>query len=238
MPKSRASRGILLTSNLPQLQNLIKRDPISYREEFLTQYNHYLSLLRLLQHSPLAFSNDSGTAGDGTIKSSSNSSTSNGQHFRELVTFISQVAQCYPAETKTFPKELGDLLMEDGKIGGSGGARGIGNDTRKSIVQNLVMLRNKGVTTSQQYVIAVPERACTLADSACADFWRFFSHYYRLQPLPLCDRSSKNKFLPISRRQTRRPKITSSTVLCKPFFSIWSIEVWTRTSSVTRVVTL
>ncbi|GHJ84265.1 hypothetical protein NliqN6_0667 [Naganishia liquefaciens] len=150
MPKSRASRGILLTSNLPQLQNLIKRDPISYREEFLTQYNHYLSLLRLLQHSPLAFSNDSGTAGDGTIKSSSNSSTSNGQHFRELVTFISQVAQCYPAETKTFPKELGDLLMEDGKIGGSGGARGIGNDTRKSIVQNLVMLRNKGVTTSQQ----------------------------------------------------------------------------------------
>lgn len=152
MPKSRASRGILLTSNLPQLQNLIKRDPISYREEFLTQYNHYLSLLRLLQHSPLAFSNDSGTAGDGTIKSSSNSSTSNGQHFRELVTFISQVAQCYPEETKTFPKELGDLLMEDGKIGGSGGARGIGNDTRRSIVQNLVMLRNKGVTTSQQYV--------------------------------------------------------------------------------------
>lgn len=150
MPKSRASRGILLTSNLPQLQNLIKRDPISYREEFLTQYNHYLSLLRLLQHSPLAFSNDSGSAGDGTIKSSSNSSTSNAQHFRELLTFIAQVAQCYPEETKTFPTELGDLLMEDGKIGGSGGARGIGNDTRKSMVQNLVMLRNKGVISSQK----------------------------------------------------------------------------------------
>jgi protein SDA1 len=150
MPKSRASRGILLTSNLPQLQNLIKRDPISYREEFLTQYNHYLSLLRLLQHSPLAFSNDSGSTGDGTIKSSSNSSSSNAQHFRELLTFIAQVAQCYPEETKTFPTELGDLLMEDGKIGGSGGARGIGNDTRKSMVQNLVMLRNKGVISSQK----------------------------------------------------------------------------------------
>ncbi|KAJ9121203.1 hypothetical protein QFC24_004877 [Naganishia onofrii] len=150
MPKSRASRGILLTSNLPQLQNLIKRDPISYKEEFLTQYNHYLSLLRLLQHSPLAFSNDSGTAGDGTIKSSSNSSTSNAQHFRELLTFIAQVAQCYPQETKTFPAELGDLLIEDGKVGGGGGSRGLGNDTRRSIVQNLVMLRNKGVITSQK----------------------------------------------------------------------------------------
>ena len=32
-------RGALLTSNLPQLQNLIKRDPEGYKEEFLQQWN-------------------------------------------------------------------------------------------------------------------------------------------------------------------------------------------------------
>src|SRR6266566_5677968 len=36
-------RGLLRTSNLPQLQNLIKRDPVSYKEEFLQQWNHYNS---------------------------------------------------------------------------------------------------------------------------------------------------------------------------------------------------
>ncbi len=29
-------RGFLSTSNLPQLQNLIKRDPVSYKESVLT----------------------------------------------------------------------------------------------------------------------------------------------------------------------------------------------------------
>jgi len=62
-------RGILLTSNLPQLQNLIKRDPTAYKEEFLQQWNHYDSIRQIFLTSP----------------------SEHAQHFRELVGFISQV---------------------------------------------------------------------------------------------------------------------------------------------------
>ena len=41
------ARGLQDTSNLPALQNLLKRDPAAYTEEFLAQWNHYESLRRL-----------------------------------------------------------------------------------------------------------------------------------------------------------------------------------------------
>jgi len=65
-------RGLLRTSNLPQLQNLIKRDPVSYKEEFLQQWNHYNSTRQIFQINP----------------------AEQASHFRELVTFISQVRIC------------------------------------------------------------------------------------------------------------------------------------------------
>ncbi|KAG2158013.1 SDA1-domain-containing protein [Suillus bovinus] len=111
-------RGVLLTSNLPQLQNLIKRDPAAYKEEFLQQWNHYNSIRQIFQINP----------------------DEQAQHFRELVSFISQVAQCYPKETKDFPSHLSTLLLENYGT--------LAPDTRKTLVQNLVMLRNKDVITS------------------------------------------------------------------------------------------
>ncbi|KAI0781265.1 actin cytoskeleton organization and cell cycle progression protein [Trametes elegans] len=111
-------RGVLLTSNLPQLQNLIKRDPTAYKEEFLQQWNHYNSIRQIFQINP----------------------DENAQHFRELVSFIAQVAQCYPKETADFPSQISTLLLE------SYGT--LSPDTRRSLVQNLVMLRNKNVITS------------------------------------------------------------------------------------------
>uniref|UniRef100_A0A8C2AU19 Protein SDA1 n=1 Tax=Cyprinus carpio TaxID=7962 RepID=A0A8C2AU19_CYPCA len=41
-----------LPTNLPQLQNLIKRDPKSYTEEFLQQYRHYQSNVEIFKHQP------------------------------------------------------------------------------------------------------------------------------------------------------------------------------------------
>ncbi|KAI0956922.1 hypothetical protein AcW1_005479 [Taiwanofungus camphoratus] len=111
-------RGVLLTSNLPQLQNLIKRDPTAYKEEFLQQWNHYNSIRQIFQINP----------------------DEQAQHFRELVAFISQVAQCYPKETAEFPSHLSTMLLENYGT--------LSPDTRKSLVQNLVMLRNKNVITS------------------------------------------------------------------------------------------
>jgi hypothetical protein len=64
------ARGVLLTANLPQLQNLIKRDPTGYKEEFLQQWNHYNSIRQIFQINP----------------------DEQAQHFRELVSFISQAS--------------------------------------------------------------------------------------------------------------------------------------------------
>ncbi|KAI0270933.1 SDA1-domain-containing protein [Russula aff. rugulosa BPL654] len=111
-------RGLLRTSNLPQLQNLIKRDPVSYKEEFLQQWNHYNSTRQIFQINP----------------------AEQVSHFRELVTFISQVAQFYPAETSEFPSHLSSLLLDS--------YSSLSPDMRHSLLQNLVMLRNKGVITS------------------------------------------------------------------------------------------
>ncbi|WVQ84477.1 hypothetical protein IAT38_006629 [Cryptococcus sp. DSM 104549] len=133
MGKSRASRGILLTNNLPQLQNLIKRDPEGYKEEFLTQYNHYTSLLRLHSLSSTT-----------PTPSSSSANDKSNDLFAELITFICQVAQCYPAETKDLPKELSALLL--GGEAGSGAA--VAGDLRKTVVKNLVMMRNKEIIDS------------------------------------------------------------------------------------------
>lgn len=66
----------LLTSNLPQLQNLIKRDPAGYREEFMQQWNHYESMRRLFELNP----------------------DEEGERFREVITFISQVRPSFPSE--------------------------------------------------------------------------------------------------------------------------------------------
>ncbi|KAJ3565096.1 hypothetical protein NP233_g7864 [Leucocoprinus birnbaumii] len=115
-------RGLLLTSNLPQLQNLIKRDPVAYKEEFLQQWTHYNSIREIFKTNP----------------------DEQAQNFRELVTFISQVATCYPNETKEFPSHISSLLLEN--------YGALSSDMRKTLVQNLVMLRNKDVITSIQHV--------------------------------------------------------------------------------------
>jgi protein SDA1 len=46
------NKAELLTSNLAQLQNLIKRDKFSYHEEFLIQYRHFESSLEIFKLKP------------------------------------------------------------------------------------------------------------------------------------------------------------------------------------------
>ncbi|KAG8851979.1 Severe Depolymerization of Actin [Tulasnella sp. 330] len=120
MDRAKKSRGALLINNLPQLQNLIKRDPAGYREEFLQQWNHYDSIRCLYEAKP-----DDSEGAD---------------RFRELVTFISQVCQCYKEETKDFPAQITSLLLEHYST--------LTPELRKTLVQSLVLLRNKDVITS------------------------------------------------------------------------------------------
>uniref|UniRef100_A0A8C5VPY3 Protein SDA1 n=1 Tax=Microcebus murinus TaxID=30608 RepID=A0A8C5VPY3_MICMU len=77
-----------LPNNLPQLQNLIKRDPPAYIEEFLQQYNHYKSNVEIFKLQPNKTSKE----------------------LAELVMFMAQIGHCYPEHLSNFPQELKDLL--------------------------------------------------------------------------------------------------------------------------------
>ena len=55
-----------------------------------------------------------------------------------------QVATCYPKETAEFPAQISTLLLESYGI--------LAPDTRKTLLQNLVMLRNKDVISSIELV--------------------------------------------------------------------------------------
>uniref|UniRef100_UPI00398F6D38 protein SDA1 homolog n=1 Tax=Pristiophorus japonicus TaxID=55135 RepID=UPI00398F6D38 len=104
-----------LPSNLPQLQNLIKRDPRSYTEEFVQQYHHYQSNVRIFKLQP-----------DKPSKELS-----------ELVMFLAQVAHCYPAELANFAQELKELLFSHHTI--------LDSNLRMTFCKALILLRNKNL---------------------------------------------------------------------------------------------
>lgn len=102
-----------LPTNLPQLQNLIKRDPKSYTEEFLQQYRHYQSNVEIFKHQP-----------DKTNKD-----------LAELVMFLAQVGHCYLEELSDFPQQLTDLLLNHHTA--------LEPDLRMTFCKALILLRNK-----------------------------------------------------------------------------------------------
>uniref|UniRef100_A0A182IJL2 Protein SDA1 homolog n=1 Tax=Anopheles atroparvus TaxID=41427 RepID=A0A182IJL2_ANOAO len=104
-----------LPDNLPQLQNLIKRDPESYRDEFLQQYQHFLSVLDIFRLEP-----------DKENKS-----------LCESIMFLSQVAQCYLEDMKTFPQTLVDLLKTHSTT--------LDPEMRNTFCRALILLRNKNL---------------------------------------------------------------------------------------------
>ncbi|KAL7275888.1 Severe Depolymerization of Actin [Rhizina undulata] len=115
----RKRAGLLKLNNLPMLQNLIRRDATSYREEFLLQYRHYESQRDIFMAQP-----------EGT----------EGETFAELVGFMSQVTSCYPDVTAQFPDDLAGLLLKHHNV--------LHPDLREKLVQSLVLLRNKDVIPS------------------------------------------------------------------------------------------
>ncbi|KAG7499171.1 SDA1-like [Solea senegalensis] len=102
-----------LPNNLPQLQNLIKRDPQSYVEEFMQQYRHYQSNVHIFKLQP----------------------DKPNKELAELVMFISQVAHCYLQHLPTFPQELSELLLSHHTV--------LDSDLRMTFCKSLILLRNK-----------------------------------------------------------------------------------------------
>lgn len=106
-----------LPTNLPQLQNLIKRDPKSYTEEFLQQYRHYQSNVEIFKHQPDKSNKD----------------------LAELVMFLAQVGHCYLEELSDFPQQLTDLLLNHHTV--------LESDLRMTFCKALILLRNKDLVS-------------------------------------------------------------------------------------------
>ncbi|KAF3164854.1 Severe Depolymerization of Actin [Orbilia oligospora] len=106
-------------TNLPSLQNQIRRDPPSYRDDFLIQFRHYESQRDIFLAQPEGYDSEP---------------------FIEQLGFITHVADCYPDVTKRFPQDLADLLLHHHNT--------LEPDLREKLVQCLVQLRNKDVIPS------------------------------------------------------------------------------------------
>ncbi|XP_043254488.1 protein SDA1 homolog [Colletes gigas] len=104
-----------LPENLPQLQNLIKRDPESYKEEFLQQQQHYKSTLEVFCLTPNKFN----------------------KSLDEIITFLAQVAHCYPNTLESFPQEIIDVLQTYNTV--------LDNEMRLTFCKALIQLRNKSL---------------------------------------------------------------------------------------------
>eukprot|EP00049_Salpingoeca_infusionum_P011486 m.199465 g.199465 ORF g.199465 m.199465 type:complete len:726 (+) comp14947_c0_seq1:78-2255(+) len=105
-------------STLADLQNLCKRDPQAYAEEFHQQYLHYQSALDIFKLNP-SQAND---------------------EFGELVSFLGAVATCYSDQLKAFPGEIAALLDEH--------APQLDPKLRHTLCRTLMLVRNKGLLTS------------------------------------------------------------------------------------------
>lgn len=106
-----------LPNNLTQLQNLIKRDPDSYKEEFHQQLAHFETTLEIFNLNPSQYN----------------------KKLDEQAMFLAQVAQCYLNEMKTFPQKIVDILKTHNTI--------LHNEMRLALCKCLILLRNKNFIT-------------------------------------------------------------------------------------------
>ncbi|TPX76479.1 alanine---tRNA ligase [Chytriomyces confervae] len=108
-----------LALNLAQLQNLVKRDAQSYKDEFKQQLRHWTASLAVFALDP---------AGGGETS---------GSNLGELISFLSHTVSCYPKDAAAveFPEQLINLLQTSGQT--------LKPELRRSMVQALILLRNK-----------------------------------------------------------------------------------------------
>ncbi|KAK0254596.1 hypothetical protein B0A54_13589 [Friedmanniomyces endolithicus] len=109
-------------ADLPNLQHKIRNDSSSYQDDFLNQYSQYSSLYALFLSSPTT-TDDAGLV-----------------RLRDLIDFVSHVADCYPAITTGFASDLTRLLELHHAT--------LEAELRDKIVTSLVLLRRKEVIDS------------------------------------------------------------------------------------------
>ncbi len=77
-------------TNLLKLQNHIKRDPTSYKDEFLQTYHNYESTLQVYLMKP----------------------SKPNKQLADLTLFLSHVSHCFPETLVNYPQQLIDILKK------------------------------------------------------------------------------------------------------------------------------
>ncbi|KAG8623718.1 hypothetical protein KVT40_008694 [Elsinoe batatas] len=111
-------------ADLPNLQAKIRRDPVSYKDDFTKQYQTYRSFLSLFIQAPTS-SDEQGIIS-----------------VREHIDFVAHVADCYPEITTEFSNHLISLLERHHAV--------LDAELRDKIVGSLVLLRRKEILDSQR----------------------------------------------------------------------------------------
>ncbi|KAJ4134792.1 Severe Depolymerization of Actin [Fusarium equiseti] len=111
-----------IDADFASLQQKIRRDPKSYKEEFLKQWEQYEAQREIFLVSPSTASADS-------VES-----------FHNIIDLIAHVADCYKEETATFPDDLKEILTQHHVV--------LHPELREKIVGSLVLLRRKEVIDS------------------------------------------------------------------------------------------
>ncbi|XP_034830491.1 protein SDA1 homolog [Maniola hyperantus] len=107
-----------LPNNLTQLQNLIKRDRDSYKDEFRQQLAHFETTLEIFNLNPTEYN----------------------KKLDEQAMFLAQVTQCYQNDMKHFPQKIVDILKRHNTT--------MQSEMRLALCKCLILLRNKNFITS------------------------------------------------------------------------------------------
>lgn len=89
------SRYSMSERNLGLMMEIIRKDPESYKEEFMEQFEHYLHTMKLLHLQPQQHRMEL-------------------QPLLESVTFLSGLAKHFPEQAKEFSAHLISVLREQG----------------------------------------------------------------------------------------------------------------------------
>lgn len=108
-------KKVAVTYKLPQLQDLIKRDPSGYRDEFQMQKRNFQSELEIFKLRPVQDS----------------------QRFTDLITFMSHILPYYKEDANSISNTLLDLMDNNGPT--------LHPDVRAKLYQALILLRNKSI---------------------------------------------------------------------------------------------
>lgn len=188
-------RSGILPNNIILLQNLVKRDPESYYEEFLQQYSHYESLrdIFMLNGMSNSITNELGDVIGGEDLNAPNSSSSTAQLI-ELIGFVSQVCSCFPKETANFTNELKQLLLEHHKS--------LPFELKEKMITSMTMLRNKNVISAEELIqtlfpllIAYSSQGNSLGLNSHAKELRKLIYNNLISLLKSCNTGSKNQKL-------------------------------------------